>query len=482
MSCCRNVRPGLQALACSRKSDTAPYWRARAVCRRSNTMLDILRQQLRDDLLAGVQWCVALSGGVDSTALLHAMVQLGREYSGNAIRAVHVNHHLHADADAWAQACQSLCNKLGVALICCDVTVETDFDGGAEAAARKVRYSALAGLLDRGEILLTAHHRDDQVETLLLRLLRGAGPHGLASIGPRRPFGKGQVVRPLLAVSRAALEAYAKQQNLEWLEDPANTDTTFDRNFLRHRVLPELRERWPGLGETIPRAARLSGETAQMLDDLANIDIAAAADGHKDGADTISLDVLRGHSAARQRNVFRYWLRRCKVAPPAEARLREGLAQLLTAGADRLPLMEWGGVQVRRYRDRLYVLKLDPKPAGAMMPDADQWDGRGRMELGPLRGVLRFARRDQTAVDVSGAWVVRFRSGGERFAAGGQHKTVKNLFQQRGVVPWMRAHVPLLYRAERLVAVGDLWQADDLGHDEAGNTVHVVWDGHPTAR
>ncbi len=441
-------------------------------------MLDTLRQQLRDDLLATGQWCVALSGGVDSTVLLYAMVQLGREFSGNTIRAVHVNHHLHADADTWAQACEALCAELDVALTCCDVGVETDGDGGIEAAARKARYGALTGLLDHGEILLTAHHRDDQVETFLLRLLRGAGPHGLASIGLRRPFGRGQVIRPLLAVSREALETYARQQNLEWIEDPANTDTKFDRNFLRHRVLPVLREHWPGLGETIPRAARLSGEAAQMLDDLAKIDL-AAADIFIDGVDTIPLDALRGHSSARQRNVVRYWLRQRGMAPPAEAKLREGLAQLLSAGDDRLPLIEWGGMQVRRYRDRLFVLEFDPESADAELPDASDWDGCDRIDLGPLRGGLRFVYRDATAVDVPGSWVVRFRAGGERFAAGGQHKTIKNLFQQHGVVPWMRAHVPLLYRADRLVAVGDLWQADDLT-DEAGNTVRVQWDGHPT--
>jgi len=441
-------------------------------------MLDTLRQQLRDDLIAAGQWCVALSGGVDSTALLHAMVQLGQEFSGNTIRAVHVNHHLHADADTWARACQALCAELGVTLTCCDVGVETGGDVGIEAAARKARYGALAGLLDHGEILLTAHHRDDQVETFLLRLLRGAGPHGLASIGLRRPFGKGQVVRPLLAVSRKSLETYARQQKLEWIEDPANTNTAFDRNFLHHRVLPVLRERWPGLGETIPRAARLSGEAAQMLDDLAKIDL-AVTEAYMDGADTIPLDAIRGHSPARQRNVIRYWLRQRKIVPPTEARLREGLAQLLSAGDDRLPLIEWGGVKVRRYRDCLFLLELDPEPVDAELPDACDWDGCDRIDLGPLRGRLRFVHGDATAVDVPGSWVVRFRVGGERFASGGQHKTVKNLFQQHGVVPWMRAHVPLLYRADRLVAVGDLWQADDLTN-EAGNTVSLIWDGHPT--
>lgn len=438
-------------------------------------MLDILRQELHVDLLGGAEWCVALSGGVDSTALLYAVVQLGREYSGNAIRAVHVNHHLHADAKVWAAACQTLCDELGVPLTCCDVAVETDSDGGIEAAARKARYSVLTGLLDHGEILLTAHHRDDQVETLLLRLLRGAGPHGLASIEPRRPCGKGWLVRPLLEVGRDMLEAYACEQNLAWIEDPANTDTTFDRNFLRHRILPVLRERWPGLGETIPRAARLSGEAARMLDDLAEQDA-----GCTDAVNVLPVNVLRELSPARRRNVVRYLLRRCRLAPPGEARLRDGLEQLLTAAPDRMPLLKWSGAQIRRYRDYLYVLEFDPDPAAGTLSSSYDWNGRGRIDFGSLRGGLRFVCSDEMDVDVPRNWVIRFREGGERFAAGKQHKSLKNYFQERGVVPWMRVHVPLLYRADRLLAVGDLWQSDDIGTDDLGNGVRIVWDGHPT--
>jgi len=444
-------------------------------------MLDILRQQLHDDFVTGADWCVALSGGVDSTALLHAIVRLGEEFPGNTIRAIHINHHLHVDADAWASACQLMCAEMGVAVICRDVSVETSDSDGMEAAARKARYGALTELLGDGEILLTAHHRDDQVETLLLRLLRGAGPHGLASIEPRRLCGKGWLVRPLLDIGRGALEAYAREQKLAWIEDPANVDTTFDRNYLRHRILPVLRERWPGLGETLPRAVRLSGEAARMLDELAELDLAGTGTGlgHDDA---VPIEVLGKLSSARQRNLLRYWLRRRGLTPPAEAKLRDGLRQLLTAGHDRMPMIKWGDVQIRRYRDRLYVLEFDPDPANSVRPDACEWDGRGRIDLGPPRGKLRFVSGDETDIDVPLSWVVRFRTGGERIAVGGQHKTVKNFFQERGVVPWMRAHVPLLYRDDCLVAIGDLWQAEDLGGEALRDDIRVAWDDHPFAR
>jgi tRNA(Ile)-lysidine synthase len=447
-------------------------------------MLDILRQQLHDDFVSGADWCVALSGGVDSTALLHAVVKLSKEFSGNTVRAVHVNHHLHADADTWASACQSLCDGMGVPVICCDVTVATTGSDGTEAAARKVRYEALIGLLGDGEILLTAHHRDDQVETLLLRLLRGAGPHGLASIESRRSCGRGWLVRPLLDIGRGALETYAREQQLEWIEDPANIDTAFDRNFLRHRILPALRERWPGLGETLPRAVRLSAEASRMLDELAELDLSGTGNGAGHD-DAVSIEVLEKLSSARQRNLVRYWLRRRGLTPPAEAKLRDGLRQLLTAGPDRMPMVKWGGVQMRRYRDRLYVLEFDPEPVNSVSPDARDWDGRGRIDLGPPRGGLRFVSGhgddEGQEVDVPLSWVVRFRAGGERIAIGGQHKTVKNFFQEQGVVPWMRAHVPLLYRADQLVAIGDLWQAEDLGAEALHDDIRVAWDDHPIA-
>lgn len=437
-------------------------------------MLDTLRQQLHTDLEAGARWCVALSGGVDSTALLHGLTQLVRATGNNRIRAVHINHHLHARADAWATACSRLCADLGVDLACRDVAVEADGADGLEAAARRARYAAFDALLEDGEILVTAHHRDDQAETVLLRLLRGAGPHGLAGIPTRRRFGRGWLVRPLLTADRAVLAAYAREQQLAWVDDPANADTAFDRNYLRHRVLPVLRARWPGLAETIPRAARLSGEAVCLLDELAEIDAETAC---RDG--TISVTALARLSRGRRHNLVRHVLKGCGLLPPGEARLREGLGQLLTAGPDRLPALTWPGGQIRRYRGRLYVLDFDPAPTDVPPSAEYRWDGSGRLDLGPLAGRLRFMRRDGMAVNVPGDWSVRFRAGGERIEAGSRHKTIKNLFQERGVVPWMRPHVPLLYRAARLVAVGDLWQADDCEAGIPAGDVRVTWDRHP---
>ena len=226
-------------------------------------MLPELEPQLKADLEQGRDWCIALSGGIDSTALLHALSALCRRYPDNRLRAMHVNHGLQAAAAAWSSQCEQRCAALAVPLTILTVHVPESGGQGLEAAAREARYAALHDALSPGELLLTAHHRDDQVETLLLRLLRGAGPQGLASISSRRPFGPGTLLRPLLDIGRDEIEAYAHGAGLDWIEDPANADEQFDRNFVRHRVVPLLRERWPGLGETLPRAARLSGEAGR---------------------------------------------------------------------------------------------------------------------------------------------------------------------------------------------------------------------------
>ena len=437
-------------------------------------MLDFLRQTLDSELTAGRRWCVALSGGMDSTVLLHALAGLCREYPGNTIRALHINHGLHPDADAWAENCRQQCARLDVALVIRAVTVSGSAEIGLEAAAREARYRVFREELCADEWLLTAHHRDDQVETLLLRLLRGSGPHGLGSIEPVRKFAGGWLARPLLDIDRTALEAYARAQGLTWVDDPANTDTAYDRNFLRHRVLPLLQERWPGLGETLPRAARLSGEAAGMLDELAALDTGDSLAG-----DSLALSALADLSLPRQRNLLRYWLACNDVLPPPESRLQEGLRQLLTAAQDRSPALEWGSVQIRRYRERLYLLKYDPRSVAGAADERRTWDGRGRIDLGPLRGSLRFTAGNRD-LDIPAEWTIRFRLGGERVAGEAGRKSVKKLFQEHGVVPWMRAHVPLLFHGERLSAVGNLWQDDDLGEGLAEGPVIVAWENHPS--
>ncbi len=361
--------------------------------------------------------CVALSGGLDSSVLLHAAARL----DSGRLRAIYVNHQLHVDAAAWGRHCAGLCATLDVPFTALTVTVGSNTGEGPEAAARRARYGALAEALGDGEVLLTAHHRDDQAETLLLNLLRGAGPAGLAGIGSRTPLGRGEVRRPLLDLPRSALLDYARQSGLDWIEDPGNVDPRMDRNFLRHRILPALEGRWPGARTTLSRAARFSGEAARMIDELGALDARRVQ-----RCGRILVPALRSLGESRQRNVVRHLCRLRLGAVPPEARLREGVAQLLGAAGDRQPLLAWPGGEIRRYRGELYLSRpLQPRPSAPDLPELPARPG-ARLELGGGLGRLRLARARGVGLatdKLAASLVVRFRGGGERLQpAGSTHR------------------------------------------------------------
>jgi tRNA(Ile)-lysidine synthase len=440
---------------------------------------DLLRKKLKADLLSRSDWCVALSGGLDSSVLLYGMCQLRQEFDGITVRAIHINHGLHPRSAEWAADCEEFCRKLGVILRSEMVRVDRNASDGVESAARRARYDLFSEVLATNECLLTAHHQDDQTETLLLRLLRGSGTHGLASIADRRRFGRGWLLRPLLEMSRAELESYARAAGINWIEDPSNLDTSIDRNFIRLKVLPILRGRWPGLGQTFGRAARLARESAGLLDTLAEDDSLGLLQ-----ARGLNVEGLQRLDPARQRNVVRHCLCSLDLTVPSEVQLRVGLAQLLSARADAQPVLRWPGGQIRRYRGCLYILAFDPDGVRESLPAEYEWDGRGPVEMGPIRGRLRLAASSSTGLAksaISEGVVIRFRGGGERIQESNQcyHKSLKKMFQAHGVVPWMRQHVPLLYVGDQLLAVGDLWIAADAAAkiDEPG--YRVIWENHP---
>lgn len=394
------------------------------------------------------------------------------------VRAIHVNHGLHPECNDWAARCRLNCEKLHVPLQVELAKIDVDSGDGMESAARRARYGLFQKVLGENEFLLTAHHEDDQIETLLLRLLRGSGTRGLSSIAERRRLGRGWLVRPLLGMRRAEIESDAQAAGMEWIEDPSNMDTSIDRNYLRHEIVPRLRERWPGIGSTVGRAARLAGESTVLLDILADADRRYLSDGA-----CLVAAKLREFDEPRQRNVLRYWLSSRGLAPPGEARLKAGLEQLMTARADAQPVLRLPDGQVRRYRDRFYILEFDPTSVCATRPAEFAWAGREPIDMGPVRGRLRLeaAALGLCQSVVSAGLVVRYRRGGERIRGVGQrhHQSVKKLFQAKGIVPWMRRFVPLLYARDELVAVGDLCLAADAAADKNHSGYRVIWDKHP---
>jgi tRNA(Ile)-lysidine synthase len=282
---------------------------------------------------SGSGFCVGYSGGRDSHVLLHLMASL-RERLTVPLRALHVNHGLQEQAHAWAGHCRRVCTALDIPLTVLEVQCDLGSGASVEEAARDARYRAFEQSLAADEWLLLAHHQDDQAETVLLRLLRGAGVHGLAAMPLARRLGPGRLLRPLLDVPAGAIVEYADRQELSWIEDPSNRDPRFDRNFLRYQLLPQLAERWPGYQAPLVRAAEHAREAAELIDALAEMDLERCRSGSG-----LGLAAMRGLPAARQRNVLRLWLRRQGLRPPGQQRLQAGLQALLQAERDREPLL-----------------------------------------------------------------------------------------------------------------------------------------------
>ncbi len=424
------------------------------------------------------RYVVAFSGGLDSTVLLHALA-LSIEQHGVPLYAIHINHGMQEDAEQWSEQCRLAAAALRVEYQFKSVLV-TGSDiarQGPEAAARDARYAALASVMGDGDWLLSAHHRDDQAETLLLNLLRGSGPAGLAGIAAIRPFGCGWLARPLLSVSRQALQNYAALHALRWIEDPSNTHRSIDRNYLRHEVLPIIESRWPEVSKRLHRSSRIAGDTATLLDDLAAIDAQALGD----RCDCLRLDGLKSLSIARQRNVLRYALRQLGLATPPAAQLQRVFDEVVAAREDAEPVLRWNGVEVRRYRNHLYLLgsNLADAPADVAVPS-----GCSQVELGRGLGALRLESGAGQGLDDSvfeRGLELRYRRGGEKLRVVDQShtKTLKNLLQEHGIVPWMRDRIPLLFAGDELVAVADLWLAADAV-SKPGTAIH--WENRPLIR
>ncbi|HEY8521263.1 MAG TPA: tRNA lysidine(34) synthetase TilS [Gammaproteobacteria bacterium] len=443
--------------------------------RSDQAFLARLREALEALPLEAPRFAVAYSGGVDSTVLLAALVRLD---AAHPVRALHVNHGLAADADRWEASCARTAAALGVPFASARVRVAAD-GSGLEAAARRARYEALAGLLAPGETLLTAHQADDQLETVLLRLLRGAGVRGLRGIAPFAPFGPGYLARPLLGFSRAEIRAAAERWGLEWIEDPSNASLDHDRNYLRHAVLPALVRRWPAAGRRAALTAAQMRDAEEILADVAAADARAFPE-----LDRLPAAALGALTAARRRNFLRHAIRALGLPVPHAHHVE----RLLEAVAHRRPgahaVIRWPGAEARIYRDHVYLLRpLEPGSGpgyrGRLALDAP-WQGpEGRLEAVPTAGE-----------GIAAPWLaegleLRFRAGGERFKPAGRAHSVslKHWLQDEGIVPWMRDRVPLLFRGGRLVAVADLAvAAEALAASQNAPRYRIAWSDHPRIR
>ena len=419
-------------------------------------------------------WWLGLSGGLDSMVLLELLSQARQLSAIPPLHAIHVHHGLHPEADAWAAHCRRACDARGMPLTV--VRVQVGEGASIEEAARDARYAAFAEVLEPGAELLLAHHRDDQLETVMFRLMRGTGVRGLSGMPARRALGAGWLSRPLLGWRRSELEQWARQQGLDWIEDPANADERFARTALRHRVLPGLRHEWPQLDRSLLRLAEHADEASVLLDELAQEDLQLVAEVTADPWlacwPSLLLAPLLSLSAARQRNLLRSWLRQQAVRMPDQRQLLE-VQQQLVADSDAQPQLKLDGCVLYRSSDRLWLVPARWLPAHneqSLLPGdgALSLSGNGTLDCRPVAGGL--------CDPGSAGWQVCYRQGGEQIKlAGRPTQSVKQLLQEAHIPVWLRPSVPLLYSGGELVSVAGRWNAERALVEGAGNGFTVSW-------
>ncbi len=402
---------------------------------------------------------VGFSGGLDSTVLLHLLAQ----HFPDRLRALHVHHGLQTVADDWARHCEAVCADLAVPFERIDVQIDPTDPAGPEAAARRERYNALRSRLAAGDGLVTAHHRDDQAETVLLRLLRGTGVHGLAGMRQVAEFAPGWIWRPLLAIPRNELQAYAQSQGLRWIEDPHNVEPRYARSWLRTQVIPQLQPRFPQVSRSLARTAQLAAEACELLDQLASQDLVEVAAGA-----ALQVEPLLQLGSARRHNLLRYWLRGQGFEVPPANELTRIAGEVLAAAVDAEPRFAWSGCELRRFRGLLFVMA----PLAAVPLDwSMDWRDGATLQLPAGCGELHAAHPPQ------GGLRLRFPRAGESFRpAGAAHqRTLKNLFQEAGVPPWARRRLPVIESAGEILAVAGLGHAQAWEAQRADTIGALEW-------
>ena len=408
---------------------------------------------------------VAYSGGLDSSVLLHA-VRAYSQQNNVLLRALHIQHGLHPDAEAWAQHCRQTCANLGIELKVLHISIR-DTQRNLENQARDARYSAFSESLADGDTLAMAHHQDDVAETLLLRLIRGSGTQALANMQTHSRRDHYYLWRPLLNHSRPELLSYAQHHQLAWIEDSSNTDTRHDRNFLRHDILPRLAARFPQINQSLAQSAQFLASDAELLQPIISHAYAQCQRGAQ-----LDLPALLTLDKTLQAHVLRYWLEQhTRVAPGARA-LHEFLMQLTEHQSDDATQLDGHNYSLSVWQSALY---LRAKNAGThALGEFDmRWDGAQALNL-PRGGVLRWHGIKPCITQV------RYRIGGERMQLAGQamHHQVKKCLSTR-IPPWQREALPFVYNEHNeLLAVGDVLISEHLQQLQLSQNCRLEWQHH----
>ncbi|MGU3414227.1 tRNA lysidine(34) synthetase TilS [Enterobacteriaceae bacterium C34A] len=388
---------------------------------------------------------VAFSGGLDSTVLLHQLVHLRERSPDLQLRAIHIHHGISANADEWVAHCQQICAGWNVPLSVVRVTLAEE-GLGLEAHAREARYNAFREALQPGEVLVTAQHLDDQCETLLLALKRGSGPAGLSAMATDSAFDGTRLLRPLLTESRISLEYWALSHQLRWIEDESNQDDTYDRNFLRLRVVPLLTERWPHFAQAVARSAALCGEQEQLLDELLAEELALLTGEYGQ----LAIEPLLAVSDIRRAAILRRWLAQHQVTMPSRGMLERLWQEVALAREDATPLLRLGRIDVRRYQQQLWLVSAYNRE----LYSQQAWQDTSQPFVLPGSGALRLvAGEDIRAPEADEPVSIRYTASGTLHIVG-RHggRKLKKIWQEMGVAPWLRDTTPLLFYGETLIA------------------------------
>jgi tRNA(Ile)-lysidine synthase len=450
-----------------------------------NFLLELSQQQSMCRLAVG------FSGGMDSHVLLHAthtvLQQLSDTTNTFELRALHINHGLSPRAESWQTHCEQVCLNLKVPFFPLRVSILRNSGESLEDLARQARYQAFMEQLQPQECLLMAHHQDDQAETLMLRLMRGAGPRGLAAMPAQRRLGKGLLIRPLLEVPRTLLQEYADANQLQWINDESNLDIRFDRNFVRHELFPLIAKRWPGYRQSWQRSSRLSAEADQLNQDLATLDLPGVS---TDRNDQLDCRALRTLSTARQRNVIRYWLTLLGFPDPGWQVLRRCTEEVLSAAEDAQPELIWDEHELRRYNNRLYALRSLPSlnQAHGLTVAVEDLLAHRKIEL-PDNGLLALSHSPNAAglrllrLPEQGNLEITYRRGGEQCRLSGRRtRSLKKILHDAGIPPWLRDRLPLIYYENQLAFIPGAGVCEGFESSPERPGVLLEWQPSATSR
>jgi len=412
---------------------------------------------LRSELLSAPQVLVGFSGGLDSSVLLD---MLSQTIPSDRITAIHINHGLSSKASQWQAHAELFCQVRGIT--CHSENVNVKHDGsGPEAAARQVRYDVFEKLLHQQGILLLGHHQDDQIETLLYRLMRSSGPLGLSGIPVTRSIGAGTLYRPLLTWSKEELKTYALAKSIEWVEDKSNSCNDYDRNFLRNRLIPILSERWPDYRKRLSGVSAISRDSTELCRDLASQDIMSLQSRPERGGVSLLIDSFNKLSGVRQKNVLRHWAETQNRHTPSRRIIDEIINSVIESRIDASPKVICGDSEYRRYDGRLYMLdsiKLVSEPVES--PVDLSLHHRHAINLsGGMQLVAEPARGEGLRIPENRVFRIANRQGGEHCHPVGRSRSnsLKKCLQEFGLEPWWRDRVPLILLDQQIVAVADLW-------------------------